>query len=132
MSRVVVAWNPLSAKASAAASMSRCTVSGARRAAPPEVSPPVDEVADEVVDVAFVMVDSMAHLPKTKQALSYSEVAHAPQRVRPRPRGLPCVRPRVRRAEPEAPRRGLHLGQVDRPCRLARGRQAGPAGPGHP
>src|SRR6478609_11343684 len=131
MSRVVVAWNPLSAKASAAASISRCTVSGARRAVPPEVSPPVDEEADEgvdeVVDVAFVMVDSMAHLPKTKQALSYSEVAHAPQRVRPRPRGLPCVRPRVRRAEPEAPCRGLHLGQVHRPCRLARGRQAGPA-----
>src|SRR5690349_2959113 len=70
MSRVVVAWKPLSENASAAASMSRWTVSGspsragtgcgAGRSARP---------ARGLVDEA-VMVDSMPEPGETKQALS--------------------------------------------------------------
>src|SRR6476661_3278230 len=59
MSRVVVAWKPLSAKASAAASISR-----------PAASAPAGRPAAPRVPVVLVMVDSMPHGPETKQALS--------------------------------------------------------------
>src|SRR3954447_9704257 len=64
MSRVVVAWKPLSANASPAASISRWTASA------PAARPPAPR--DPAVPV---MVDSMPHGPETKQALSHWRTA---------------------------------------------------------
>src|SRR3954463_96235 len=64
MSRVVVAWKPLSANASPAASISRWTASA------PAARPPAPR--DPAV---LVMVDSMPHGPETKQALSHWRTA---------------------------------------------------------
>src|SRR5689334_6974643 len=126
MSRVVVAWKPRAEKASAAASSSRWAVSvvaswdgaglfgaGTGRA-------------------GLDMVDSMSQPSDTKQALSKSrprprrppaqcsvtrltvKESPAPPRLRSRPRGLPQLGPRVRRADRQAARRADARGEVGR------------------
>ena len=99
MSRVVVAWKPRSAKASAAASMSRDV-----RDVADGLLAPLGGEARMLVSLSGVglgTVDSMPHPGETKQALSQlgapsrvvPEEIHAPQHLRSRARGLPRLRP---------------------------------------
>ena len=118
MSRVVVAWKPLSAKASAAASISR-----------PAASAPAGRPAALRVPVVLVMVDSMPHGAETKQALSHRRRAmprnvYGPDHEAFRETAREFVdRSLQPRAEDFIEDKAIGA------RRLARGRQAGPARP---
>src|SRR3954452_3246023 len=124
MSRVVVAWKPLSAKAWAAACRSRSTV----------------VASGSEVRVVVVGCDTLTACRRegklSKRLVTDGYRAphpvstpdggrHAPKHLRRGPRGDARVGARVRRPNPRPSRPGDDRGQVDPTRHLARGGQAG-------